>query len=90
MTVFVDVNCAVPYCGQLIARATVGSVVETKCHRCYAITLWQDGKTTITRAPKRIKDKTGRWRTIEDFDAIDRLMRERIAVESVNVHNPRR
>ncbi len=86
---FVDVNCAVPYCGQLIARAAVGSVVESKCHRCYAITLWNNGKATITRSPKRFKDPSGKWRTIEDFDAIDRVMREAVAVESINVRSPR-
>jgi len=89
VSTFVDVNCAVPYCGQLIARAAIGSAVESKCHRCYAITLWDDGKTRITRLPKRIKDPSGKWRAIEDFEAIDRIMREASAVESINVRSPR-
>lgn len=86
----VDVKCAVPYCGQLIARAKPDSTLEAKCHRCYAITLWNKGVTTITRRPKRIKDiSSGKWRAIEDFDAIDRIMREAVAVEGINVRSPR-
>ena len=85
----VDVKCAVPYCGQLIARAEPESTLEAKCHRCYAITLWDKGRTSITREPRRVREPSGRWRTIEDFDAIDRIMREPVAVEGVNVRNPR-
>jgi len=86
----VEIHCAVPYCGRLIGKAKPGSLVEIKCDRCYAITLWNNGKASITRSPRRVRNKDGRWITIEDPAEIDRIMRERVAVEGINVQRPRR